>query len=79
MAINKVIKDILNKTLVPSKIYKGTTNNLYTIEIEGKDINNMVFITLLYKKEKERNKAFLFLDDTVFAMLSFNPYTYIET
>jgi hypothetical protein len=71
MYINTIIKQIENKDINPTKIYKGSINNSYTIEIET--INPISFISIIYNTETKRNKAFLILDDIIFWKLSFNP------
>lgn len=65
-----VIKQILTKEITPTQIYKGV-NNLLTIELVT--INPITYITLIYKSEELRDKAFRLLDDKAFWVLSFNP------
>ena len=75
MQIINLIKDIQNKTLIPTKIYKRNVNSIFSIEVET--IKNE-FISIIFKTETLRNKAFLKLDDEVFYLLPFNPNKYID-
>jgi hypothetical protein len=67
-----IIQDIKNKKIVPTKIYKCTVSNFFSIEIQT---NKNEFISLYYTTEALMNKAFLVLDNEVFWYLNFNPYT----
>jgi len=71
MQTKKLIKEILTKQITPTEIYKGSVNNLLTIEVVT--INPITYISLIYRTETLRDKAYLKLDDAAFWGLSFNP------
>jgi hypothetical protein len=71
MQTKKLINEILTKQIIPTKIYKGSVNNLLTIEVVT--INPITYISLIYKTETLRDEAYLKLDEAAFWGLSFNP------
>ena len=71
MQTNRLIKQILNKEIQPTKIYKGTLTNLFTIEVLTRE--PISFISVLYKTEELRDKGYVELDNKAFLVLSFNP------
>jgi len=70
MQTKSLIKDIKNKTIIPTKLYKCKVKGFFSIEIQT-DKNE--FISLYYRTEKLLNEAFLLLDNQAFWYLSFNP------
>ena len=72
ISLEPTIKQILNKVIIPTKIYKNLIGSKFTIEIETTDPQS--FISILYKTEAERDADFITLDDRVFWILPFNPY-----
>jgi len=71
ITLQTTINEILNKSIIPTRIYKSMLGENFCIEIETKEPIN--YTSILYKKEKDRDADFLILDEKVFAMLPFNP------
>lgn len=70
MCVQKLIAEIVTKQIIPTKIYKGKTNNLFTIEV----VCTNTFVTQVYKTEQGRDTDFIELDNKAFWKLTFNPY-----
>lgn len=64
--LNATIKDILDKKIIPTKIYKDKNN----IEIN----HTSGFISIMYKDKDELDADFNRLEKEVFGKLTFNPY-----
>lgn len=69
MTSKELINNILNKSIIPTKLYKSNLAYKPTIEIET--INGS--ITLLFKSITERDLYYNLLDIKVFHVLTFNP------
>ena len=67
-----LIKSILAKKIIPTKIYKSKLGRKFTIELETS--KPMGLVSLYYRTLQERDEAFKLLDDKTFATLTFNPH-----
>ena len=76
MEIKKLCKDIQNKHITPTHIYKGEGKGYYSIEITTK--NPVSHTSLLYNTEKLRNNDYSILENKTFGSLPFNPYIKIS-